>query len=80
MNISYGVPIMAPQTTGHPASLPDNPAAARSDTRVKETGRTETGADAGLRDNGGESDAPPTAMQRRITELLEKQAETARGA
>jgi hypothetical protein len=78
MNISYGVPIMAPQTTGHPAALPDSPATARSDTKVAETARTQTGTDAGLRDDRRENDAPPTAMQRRITELLQEQADTAR--
>ncbi|WP_109464001.1 hypothetical protein [Albibacillus kandeliae] len=75
MNISYGVPIQAPQTTGHPASLP---ADMMQDTAARQVATVSEGADGFSFDLGlGKEqsvEAPPTAMQRKIMELLERQA------
>jgi hypothetical protein len=74
MQITYGVPIVAPSITGHPAALPPEQDRAPSDTRVSkvDTGNSTEGTSA--RAQGDEQTAPPSAMQRKIMEILEQQA------
>lgn len=78
MKISIALPAMAPQPTGHPASLPPDP--------PKPTGvRQVTPAAAGARSDETRSReytsqkdqkaAPPSAIQIKIMEILEQQAE-----
>ena len=74
MNISYGVPVMAPQTTGHPAGLPADPSASPNAARVAPVEEKSDSAGAGLRKQDDEQSAPPSAIQRKIMELLERQA------
>jgi len=66
---------MAPQTTGHPASLPAAPPEARSDQQVQALDQNGDSTDAQARDSSSEKAAPPSAMQLKIMELLEQQAE-----
>lgn len=75
MNISYGVSITAPQTSGHPASLPDTSTVERSDTKVTAMTEAENQSGADMSGYSHENNAPPTAIQIRITEMLQKQAE-----
>lgn len=74
MNVSIGVPAMAPQTTGHPAALPEDATLAVSDQKVAEAPANgdAQGADAQAGQSGSDS-FPPSAIQRKILELLEKQ-------
>ena len=75
MNMSFGLSLTAPQTSGDPASLPETPPAQRSDSKVEETSKAEENADSGLDTNARENNAPPSAIQIRISEMLEQQAE-----
>lgn len=77
MYVSMSLPAMAPQTTGHPAGLPAEPPVATADQEVAPvTGKPDTSGTQ-LRQDGEDQGAPPSAIQRKITELLEQQAEDA---
>ena len=73
MKVSFGLPWMAPQTTGHPNALPPDPPVTRSDKKVAAAAGQSGTAGTARRDRE-EASAPPSAMQRKITELLESQA------
>lgn len=75
MNVHYGVSIHAPQTTGHPAALPADPPAQASDQVVTEVAENAGADETAGRNNQDATDAPPTAIQRKIMELLEQQAD-----
>ncbi|MBL3702844.1 hypothetical protein GI582_09090 [Sulfitobacter sp. BDSS02] len=75
MQISYGVPIVAPQITGHPAGLPADAPPPDSDKKVTEASAKSESDSASSRDTSSEESTPPTAMQRKIMEILEQQAE-----
>ncbi len=77
MNISIALPAMAPQPTGHPASLPEDPAGPDVTQKVAEaqTSADSQGAQTGTQSNTGEKQsAPPSAMQLKIMQILEQQA------
>lgn len=75
MNISIALPAMAPQTTGHPASLPPDPARPDSTQTVTPASESETPGQTGHRQAGEQQNsAPPSLMQIRIMELLAEQA------
>ncbi|MBJ6371439.1 hypothetical protein [Sedimentitalea arenosa] len=77
MNISIALPVMAPQPTGHPASLPPDPAVQKSDSKVMPAGAGAASDESRARDFASRQDrqtAPPTAIQRKIMEILEQQA------
>ncbi|MHA6263807.1 hypothetical protein ACXYMO_11440 [Arenibacterium sp. CAU 1754] len=79
MHITYGVPIMAPQTTGHPAALPADAQAAASTQQVTPPAASSDTSDAQHRDHPHDQNtAPPSAMQIKIMELLEQQAREAK--
>ena len=76
MHITYGVPMMAPQTTGHPAALPADAQTAASTQQVTPPAAGGNTSDAQNRDHPQDQNtAPPSAMQIKIMELLEQQAE-----
>jgi len=75
MNITYGMPILAQQTTGHPAALPAEPQPAPADRQVSALSNSSDTGDARAGQSEGEPAAPPSAMQRKIMEILERQAE-----
>ncbi|WP_380993257.1 hypothetical protein [Sedimentitalea sp. HM32M-2] len=71
------LPILAPQPTGHPASLPPAPDKASVAQKVAPSSRGDASRDAQSRHAGsGDSQkaAPPSAIQRKIMEILEQQA------
>lgn len=77
MNISIALPAMAPQPTGHPASLPAEPRPADSTQTVTPASEGEASGQTGQRQAGdGEQQetAPPSAIQIKIMEILEQQA------
>ena len=74
MQITYGVPIVAPSITGHPAALPPEQDLPPSDTRVAKVETGNSTGDTSTNAQGGEQTAPPSAMQRKIMEILEQQA------
>ncbi len=74
MYVTMGLPSMAPQTTGHPAGLPAEPPAAQGDQEVTPVSEKSDTADAQLRQDTSDQSAPPSAIQRKIMELLERQA------
>lgn len=77
MNISIALPAMAPQSTGHSASLPPDPVQpdiaktvtpASNGAASGQTGKRQTG-------NGDQQEtAPPSAIQIKIMEMLDQQA------
>lgn len=75
MNVTMGLPVMAPQTTGHPAGLPADPPAAQGGQKLTPVGEKGDSAGAQLRQDTDDQSAPPSAIQRKIMELLERQAE-----
>lgn len=76
MHITYGVSIMAPQTTGHPAALPPDAQTAASTQQVTPPTAGSDTSDAQHRDHPRDQNtAPPSAMQLKIMELLQQQAE-----
>lgn len=78
MKLSIALPAMAPQPTGHPASLPPDPVAPASDRKIMPTGAGSGSDEARARDFASRSDdqsAPPSAIQRKIMEILEQQAQ-----
>ncbi len=78
MKISITLPAMAPQPTGHPASLPPDPPKPSPAQQVEPPGE---GAASGDSDSGHRTaedepkSVPPSIMQIKITEILEQQAE-----
>ncbi|MBK0329121.1 hypothetical protein I5535_17735 [Rhodobacteraceae bacterium F11138] len=77
MNISIALPAMAPQPTGHPASLPPEPEKASTGQQVTPPSESETSREfqSGQRDTKDEANtAPPSVMQIKIMEILEQQA------
>ncbi|MDU9002505.1 hypothetical protein [Sedimentitalea todarodis] len=77
MNISIALPALAPQPTGHPASLPAEPKRPDSTQMVTPASEGETSAQTGQRRTGdGEQQeaAPPSAIQIKIMEMLDQQA------
>lgn len=79
------LPLTAPQTTGHPAALPQDLERRAGDTRVT---ATKAGAEAGTADSKGsgagqtpwqkarheqQASAPPTILQIKINSMLEEQ-------
>lgn len=78
MNISIALPAMAPQTTGHPASLPAEPVGPESTQKVPPASEDAASGETGQRQAGSgaqQETAPPSAMQRKIMEILEQQAQ-----
>ena len=83
MSPAIGLPLMAPQPTGHPAALPADPPAVRSDLQIKAASAGSNASGARTGDDPGSSDAPvapPSAMQLKIMEILKDQAENLRTA
>ncbi|MEY8830490.1 hypothetical protein AB9K34_19125 [Sedimentitalea sp. XS_ASV28] len=77
MNISIALPAMAPQTTGHPASLPADPVEAGNTQKVTPASEGAASGETGQRQTGSDEQqetAPPSAMQIKIMEILEMQA------
>lgn len=75
MNISIALPAMAPQTTGHPASLPPDPARPDNTQTVTPASESETSGQTGHQQAGEQQNsAPPSLIQIRIMELLAEQA------
>lgn len=78
MNLfSLGLPLAAPQTTGHSASLPADPPLAKPDSRVAAVSKDSASIDMRAGQDNRQP-APPSAMQRKITEILERQYEQLR--
>lgn len=75
MYVSMGLPAMAPQTTGHPAGLPAEPPVAQADQEVAPVSEKSGTSGAQLHQGNSDESAPPSAMQRKIMEILERQAE-----
>lgn len=75
MNVTMGLPVMAPQTTGHPAGLPADPPAAQGDQKLSPVDQKGDSSGAQMRQDKDDQSAPPSAIQRKIMELLERQAE-----
>ena len=74
MIISFGTAALAPLATGHPAALPPDKPQPAPDLRVAPAAGSADTAETGAERQGGETSAPPTAIQRKITEMLEQQA------
>lgn len=77
MNISIALSAMAPQTTGHPASLPAEPSRQASTQTVTPASEGESSGQTGQRqagDGAQQETAPPSAMQLKIMEMLDQQA------
>lgn len=78
MTISISLPALAPQPTGHPASLPANPDQPDTAQTVAPAGDSETSNQTDNRQAGSDAQpesAPPSAMQIKIMEMLQAQAE-----
>ena len=78
MNISIALPVLAPQPTGHPASLPPDPTTSTSTQQIQPPNQGAASSDANPRRHGeeeGHNSAPPSAIQIKIMEILEQQAE-----
>ena len=71
---SFGLPLAAPHTTGHSASLPADPPLAKPDSRVAAVPKDSASIDMRAGQDNRQP-APPSAMQRKITEILERQYE-----
>lgn len=80
MIVTATPPVLAPQTTGHPAALPPDPPPPDPATRVgavagsDNAGKAQTGP---RKDTAPRHSAPPSAMQIQIMEILEEQAREA---
>ena len=74
MYVSYGIPVVAKQMTGHPAALPADPPAGGRDTQVAPVSDQQGTGASQLGLGGEELSAPPSALQRKIMEILERQA------
>ena len=71
MNVSYSMPVVAQQITGHPAALPaDLPGNGKSGQVAPVAARQDAGGFE-LSLNRDEPSAPPSALQRKILEILE---------
>lgn len=75
MNISVALPALAPQPTGHPASLPADPAVRAPERSVNPASGTAGSGAHDTAQNSEQSAAPPSAIQIKITEMLRQQAE-----
>ncbi|MCB1340997.1 MAG: hypothetical protein KDK24_08025 [Pseudooceanicola sp.] len=74
MNISFGGAVLPPATTGHPAALPPD----QQDRPERKVAPVDADASARGASAQGQGDAPatpPSAMQRKIMEILDAQAE-----
>ncbi|SFT60053.1 hypothetical protein [Sedimentitalea nanhaiensis] len=77
MNIPIALPVMAPQPTGHPASLPPDRAKASTAQHVDPPAESEASRDYQSGQQGtddGLKTAPPSVMQIKIMEILDQQA------
>ena len=77
MQVSIALPAMAPQPTGHPASLPPDPAKPTIAEQVTPTSGGDSSDETGSREFASQQDqqtAPPSAIQLKIMEILEQQA------
>lgn len=77
MNIPMALPALAPQPTGHPASLPPAPPEPASDRKVTQPAAGSGSAETHQRDHAAPKEqktAPPSAIQIKIMEMLEQQA------
>ncbi len=77
MNISIALPAMAPQPTGHPASLPAEPSPPDTTQTVTPASEGDASGQTDQRQSGDgtqQESAPPSAMQIKIMEMLEQQA------
>ena len=78
MNISGALAALAPQPTGHPASLPAEPAVRAQSQSVASASDSTNTRGSGARNSGPDGEqtaAPPSAIQIKITEMLRQQAE-----
>lgn len=75
MNISFGGFVLPPVTTGHPTALPAEPSGPSPAERVAPVDADASTRGAGAQDQREPAAAPPSAMQRRIMEFLQAQAE-----
>lgn len=78
MKISIALPAMAPQPTGHPASLPPDPVKPTGTRHVPPATAGTGSSDSRPREYASQQDqrsAPPSVIQIKIMELLEEQAE-----
>lgn len=77
MNVTMTLPALAPQPTGHPASLPAAPPEPSRTQQVRPPSAGNASADTQPRNHGsedGRNTAPPSAIQIKIMEILEQQA------
>ncbi|MEP3330298.1 hypothetical protein [Sedimentitalea sp.] len=77
MNISIALPAMAPQSTGHPASLPPDPVQPDTAQTVTPASDGAASGHTGQRQAGNgdqQETAPPSAIQIKIMEMLDQQA------
>lgn len=77
MNIAIALPALAPQPTGHPASLPADPPPVPPTQRVTapDLGSQSSGTALNTPSSGKHSKtAPPSVIQMKIMEMLEQQA------
>ncbi|MDK3074423.1 hypothetical protein QO034_15085 [Sedimentitalea sp. JM2-8] len=77
MNFPIALPALAPQPTGHPASLPPTPPEPASDQKIAQPAAGSGSAETHQRDHAAQKEqktAPPSAIQIKIMEILEQQA------
>lgn len=74
MTIFFGTATLAPLSAANPAALPPDKPQPAPDLRVAPAAGSADTAETGAERQGGETSAPPTAIQRKITEMLEQQA------
>lgn len=75
MTISLGPPALAPLTTGHPASLPPDRQPPAPENTIAPTTESTDMSGPGNNPASDDAAAPPTALQRKIMEILERQAQ-----
>ena len=73
MNINFSASVGAPQPTGHPSSLPAERPAPDPAQKVQPAKESESSSQAQTRSHDDGS-APPTVIQQKIRDMLEKQA------
>ena len=78
MNISFGGIVLPPQVTGHPAALPAEAPKPAPGTAIAEVAAETASQNAAAEGEREAQTTPPSAMQRKIMEILERQAEEAR--
>lgn len=75
MNISLGGFVLPPAPTGHPAALPADPYTRPAPARVTALAGDAATPGAMVQEQGEMPSTPPSAMQRKIMEILQAQAE-----